>query len=154
LGADGVDGSFAADAAGTGGVEVAFEAVEVEGGVAGGGGELDADDVVEAEGGGFGSAVKAAFDLVAGVEDAFGEKEAGGELEIFGGGGIACGGAHRDGDGFDVTVVARAIADADFEGFFDGELIVDRGAAAGDVASYGPGDAGWIDHGVLLASLP
>ncbi len=89
LDAQRVERGFAADAAAGGGVEVALEVGGVYGDA---GAEADADGVVLLLGDGA-DAVLHALDLVGAADDAFGEEEAGGELEV------VAGGAHGDGEG-------------------------------------------------------
>ena len=105
------DGGFAADAAAGGGVEVAFQAIEIH-----------FDARVQFHRDGIAELPRVAIGLVRPtdlanlrgvVEDAFGEQKTGGQFEI------VAGGTHRDRDGF--------AAEADFERLFDGQQILERG---------------------------
>ncbi len=76
-----------------------------------------------------------AFDIAGGLDDAFAQEEAECEFEVMSG---RAGGSHGDGDGFDGAVEAWAEGEADFEGLFDGELVV--GVMEGFAGDFGHGD--------------
>ena len=108
---NGFDGSFAADAAAGGGVEVAFQAIEIklDAGV-----QLYRDGVAELARVAVRDVRPAYFaNLIGAVQDTLAEQEAGGQLEI------VARGAHRDGDG--------SVAKADLEGLFDGQQVLEWG---------------------------
>jgi len=123
--AHGVDGGFPADAAARCGVEVAVKAIE---GGERGRIEIHADDIAVLGGLAVGSRFDVQ-DLLAALDEAFGQEEARGKLQIVAG----C--AHRDAEG--------AIASADFERFFAGEVILE-----GTQAAVLP----FLDHGEIDAA--
>ena len=116
-GGDGVEGGFAAEAAAAGGEDVAGKGGEIDDG---GRAEEDVNDVAGGVGGG--GALVDLEDIGGGGNDALGEEEAGGEFRV------VTRGAHGEGDG--------AAFDADLEGFFEGDGVVELRGRNDGVARY------------------
>ena len=95
---------------------MALEALEIEGD---GVGEIDADSVGLALVGFADSTVTDLEDLIVGFDDALGEEKSDGEF------GVVAGRSHRDGDGVVDSAAPDRIADADLEGLFNGEEVLD-----------------------------
>ena len=107
---DRLDRRFAAHAAARGGVEVAFQAVEID---LDSGIQFDRDGVPELTRVAIGMVRPADFaNLVRVLQDAFGEQKSGGQLEV------VPRGAHGNRD--------RFVAEADFERLFDGQQVLER----------------------------
>ena len=130
---DGFDGGFAAEAAARAGEDVAGEVIEIDADVRRYENVEDiAEDSVFAR-----EAVGDFHDVLALVEEAFGEEETAGEFLV------VAGGAHRDGD--------AAALDADFERFLAGDpVVLRRGRGVDPVADHvGLSDGVGGDQGFL-----